>query len=78
VNGECVPFARIHKIPAEPKRVRRERTNTPNRTGKQQQKCLGIFVEFVVVLAVDWATATARDGSLPTWTMQRDELVCEA
>lgn len=50
-RGECVPFARIHQranaVPAEPKRVRRERTNTPNRTGKQQQKCLDILVEFV-------------------------------
>ena len=39
-------------VPAEPKRVRKERTNTPNRTGKQQQKCLDILV-WIGVVAVD-------------------------
>lgn len=42
--------------------------NTPKRTGKQQQKCFDILVEFLV-LDVDWAFATA----LWRWRIERDE-----
>jgi len=67
----------VNAIPAEPKSVRRERTDTPNRTGKKQQKCLDILGRVLAVLAGDRVTATARDDSLPMYTMQRDEQVCE-
>jgi hypothetical protein len=62
VNPRSGPFMTMYQskaaVPAEDNRVRRERMNTPKRTGKQQQKCFDISVEFVV-LDVDWEFARA-------------------
>jgi len=44
-------------VPAEHRKVRRERMNTPKRTGKQQQKCFDILVEWLV--DVNWVLETA-------------------
>ena len=58
---EHVPFITMYQrrpaVPAEDRKVRRERMNTPKRTGKQQQKCFDIFVK-VLVPDVDWVFAT--------------------